>query len=66
MPPTKREAVAAIAAFTGADPSGFNSMLDLREGTKKLGQIDVEGSLNSYVEFVEIVTNEVDRRLDVM
>ena len=66
MPPTKREAVAAIAAFTGADPSGFNSMLDLREGTKKPGQVDVEGSLNSYVEFVEIVTNEVDRRLDVM
>jgi predicted nucleotidyltransferase len=66
MPATKREAVAAIAAFTGADPSGFNSMLDLREGTKKPGQVDVEGSLNSYVEFVEIVTNEVDRRLDVM
>jgi predicted nucleotidyltransferase len=66
MPATKREAVAAIAAFTGADPSGFNSMLDLREATKKTGQLDVEGSLNSYVEFVEIVTNEVDRRLDVM
>jgi hypothetical protein len=66
MPATKREAVAAIAVFTGADPSGFNSILDLREGTKKTGQIDVEGSLNSYLEFVEIVTGEVDRRLDVM
>lgn len=66
LPATKREAVAAIAAFTGADPSGFDLMLDLREGTKKTGQIDVEGCLNSYVEFVEIVTNEVDRRLDVM
>jgi Nucleotidyltransferase domain len=66
MPATKREAVAAIAAFTGADPSGFYSILDLRAGTKKTGQVDVEGSLNSYLEFVEIVTNEVDRRLEVM
>jgi hypothetical protein len=66
MPATKREAVGAIAAFTGADPSGFYSILDLREGTKKMGQVDVEGSLNSYLEFVEIVTAEVDRRLEVM
>jgi hypothetical protein len=66
LPTNKREAVRAIAAFTGADPSGFYSILDLREGTKKTGQIDVEGSLNSYIEFVEVVTGEVDRRLDVM
>jgi hypothetical protein len=66
MPGTKREAVGAIAAFTGADPSGFYSILDLREGKKKTGQVDVEGSLNSYLEFVEIVTAEVDRRLEVM
>jgi hypothetical protein len=66
MPASKREAVGAIAAFTGADPSGFYSVLDLREGKKKTGQVDVEGSLNSYLEFVEIVTGEVDRRLEVM
>jgi hypothetical protein len=66
MPATKREAVAALATFTGANPAGFHAILDLREGTKQKGQIDVEGSLNSYVEFVEIATGEVDRRLDVM
>ena len=66
LPATKREAVRAIAAFTGADPSGFNSILDLREGTKMTGQIDVEGSLNAYIEFVEVVTGEVDRRLEAM
>src|SRR5271163_3552016 len=66
LPTTKREAVRAIAAFTGADPSGFYSILDLREGTKKTGQVDVEGSLNSYIEFVEVVTGEVDRRLEAM
>jgi hypothetical protein len=65
LPATKREAVGTIAAFTGADPSGFYSILDLREGTKKTGQVDVEGTLNSYVEFVEVVTGEVDRRLEV-
>jgi predicted nucleotidyltransferase len=66
MPATKREAVAALATFTGANPAGFHAILDLREGTKQKGQIDIEGSLNSYVEFVEIATGEVDRRLDVM
>ena len=66
LPATKREAVRAIAAFTGADPSGFNSILDLREGTKMTGQIDVEGSLNAYIEFVEVVSGEVDRRLEAM
>jgi hypothetical protein len=66
LPATKREAVSAIATYTGANPAGFHSILDLREGTKKTGQVDVEGSLNSYLEFVEIVTGEVDRRLDVM
>ena len=66
LPATKREAVSAIAAFTGADPSGFYSMLDLREGIKKTGQVDVEGTLNSYLEFVEVVTGEVDRRLEVI
>ncbi|HEY0701125.1 MAG TPA: nucleotidyltransferase domain-containing protein [Candidatus Acidoferrales bacterium] len=65
LPVTKREAVAAVAAFTGADPAGFNAILDLRDGAKSKGQIDVEGSLNSYVEFVAVVTNEVDRRLEV-
>jgi hypothetical protein len=66
MPATKREAVAALAAFTGANPTGFHAILDLREGVKKTGQIDVEGCLNSYVEFVEVATGEVDRRLDLM
>ena len=66
LPVTKREAVSSIASYTGANPAGFHAILDLREGTKKPGAIDIEGSLNSHVEFVEVVTGEVDRRLDVM
>jgi hypothetical protein len=65
-PKSKREAVTAVAALTGADPSAFHAVLDLREGKQKAGAIDVEASLHSYLEFVEVVTNEVDRRLDAI
>jgi hypothetical protein len=66
MPAGKREAVAAVASLTGADPSAFHALLDLREGKRKPRSIDVEASLHAYLEFVEIVTNEVDRRLDAL
>jgi hypothetical protein len=62
LPPTKREAVAAVAALTNTDSSSFQALLDLREG-KHNKKIDVEASLRSYLSFVEAVTNEVDRRL---
>jgi hypothetical protein len=64
MPATKREAVDAMAAFTGANPTAFHAILDLREGKKKERQIDIEASLHAYLEFVEVVTNEVDRRFN--
>jgi predicted nucleotidyltransferase len=63
-PHTKREAVAGVAALAGANPSAFEEMLDYREGKKKEKEIDIESALNNYLEFVEVVTNEVDRRLD--
>jgi hypothetical protein len=63
LPATKREAVAAIAVLTAADPTAFHSLLDLREGKKNNDAIDVEAALRSYLTFVEVVTNEVDRRL---
>lgn len=64
MPLTKRDAVAAMASLTGANPSAFHAVLDIRDAKSKEGEFDVEALLNSYMEFVEIVTNEVDRRLD--
>ena len=63
---TKREAVAAVAALTGADPAGFYAILDLREGKQKERKLDIEAGLHAYLEFVEVVTNEVDRRLDAL
>jgi predicted nucleotidyltransferase len=64
MPATKRETVNAIASLTGANPTAFQTVLDLREGKRKKSEIDVEVSLNAYLELVEVVTNEVDRRLE--
>jgi hypothetical protein len=63
-PHTKREAIAGVASLAGANPSAFDAMLDYREGKKKEKEIDVESAVNNYLEFVEVVTNEVDRRLD--
>jgi len=63
-PGTKREAVQAIAKTAGADASGFQSILDFREGKRKEKDIDIEATLQTYLEFVEVVTNEVDRRLE--
>jgi predicted nucleotidyltransferase len=61
MPQGKREAITSIASITGAEPSAFLALLDMREG--KRDKIDVEVSLRAYLTFVEAVTNEVDRRL---
>ncbi|MGH9689044.1 MAG: hypothetical protein ACRD5K_18375 [Candidatus Acidiferrales bacterium] len=61
-PNTKRESVAAMAAWTGADPSGFEAILDCKEGKRKPRQIDLEAALHSYVEFVTLAANETSRR----
>jgi len=61
----KREAVEGMATITGANPAAFQTILDFRAGKIKEKEIDVEVTLQTYLEFVEVVTNEVDRRLDV-
>jgi predicted nucleotidyltransferase len=60
----KREAVEAMATITGGNPSGFQTILEFRAGKLREKEIDVEATLHAYLEFVEVVTNEVDRRLD--
>jgi hypothetical protein len=66
MPATKREGVDGIASLTGGNPSAFHAILELREGKRNPRQIDVEETLHAYLELVEVVTNEVDRRLDAL
>jgi hypothetical protein len=63
-PQSKREAVDGVAALTGADASGFRSILEFRAGKLKEREIDVEAVLQTYLEFVEVATNEVDRRFE--
>ena len=63
MPATKREAVDAMAALTGANPTAFHAVLHPGRKAKER-QIDIEASLHAYLEFVEVVTNEVDRRFE--
>ena len=60
----KREAIDLIAKFAGSDPSGFHTILDLREGKKWEQDINVEETLNHYFGLVEAVANEYDRQLD--
>lgn len=60
-PQSKRESVAAMARWTAADPSGFEAILDYREGKRKKRKIDIEAALHSYLEFVDLAANEVER-----
>jgi hypothetical protein len=63
-PHGQRAAIDGVAALTGADPSAFHALLEFREGKRTEGDIDIEATLHAYLEFVEVATKEVDRRLD--
>ncbi|HEV3220034.1 MAG TPA: hypothetical protein VGZ48_09695 [Candidatus Acidoferrales bacterium] len=60
----KRDAVDRIARIADGNPNGFLTILDFREGKRKENEIEVAETLKNYVELIEKVTNEVDRRLD--
>lgn len=64
MPATKREAVEGVAALTGGNPSAFQAILELREGKRRAYKMDMEETMRAYLELVEVVTGEVDRRLE--
>lgn len=61
---SKRESIDRIGKFAGADPGGFHTILDFREGKLEPQQIDVEKTLNQYFAFVDAVTDRFDRQLD--
>jgi predicted nucleotidyltransferase len=60
----KREAIERVGRFAHADPSGFLTILDFREGKRKQREIVVEQTLERFFAFVEAVTDEFDRQLD--
>jgi hypothetical protein len=63
-PLTKREAVDGVSTLSGGDASGFRTILDFRAGQVREKDIDIEATLHAYTEFVEVVTDEVDRRFE--
>jgi predicted nucleotidyltransferase len=64
MPANKREAIDGVASLTGGNPSAFRAIREVREGKRKPRHIDIEETLHAYLELVELVANEVDRRLE--
>jgi len=66
MPASKRDAVAAVASLAAADPSAFHSVLDVREGKRDKELLAVEPTLRKYLEFVDAVTSDVDRRFEAL
>ena len=61
-PKSMREAVEAAAHLVGTDPKPILTILEAREGKRKTADIDVEEVLHGYLELVELITDEVDRR----
>jgi hypothetical protein len=62
----KRDAIERAAKLTGVDANGFLAVLDFREKKMKEKDIDMAATARSYFKLVEAVTDEVDRRLEVL
>ncbi|MGB6844913.1 MAG: hypothetical protein WBE09_08450, partial [Candidatus Acidiferrales bacterium] len=58
----KRDSIVGVASVTGADPSAFQQILDLREGKRAIRDLDVEVVVHDYLVFVEVFADEIDRR----
>jgi predicted nucleotidyltransferase len=63
VPDSKRAVIDHIARLVGSNASAFHTILDVREGKQKESQVDVTATVRAYLELVERVTDEVDRRL---
>ena len=62
-PAGRREVVTDVARLAGSRPESFFAVLDLREGKRKPREISARSTLREYLEVIERVTDEVDRRL---
>ncbi len=61
---TKRQIVAQLADLLGFDASGFNTVLDVREGRRRESDVDAAALFTSYLEALTRVTEEIDRRME--
>lgn len=62
-PAGRRDVVAEIARLSGGRPDGFLAVLDVREGKRQARDLKAGETLREYLDLVERVTDEVDRRL---
>lgn len=62
-PQSRREVVGEVARLVGVSPDSFMTVLDIREGKRQAGDVKAREDLRGYLELVERVTEEVDRRL---
>jgi hypothetical protein len=58
-----RDVVGQVAEHVGVRPDAFWSILELREGRRTAAALNVRETLRGFLELVEHVTDEVDRRL---
>lgn len=62
-PSGKRETMNRLSQLLEFDPAPFNAILDVREGRKRGGDVDVQSTFSAYLQGVARVAEEVDRRL---
>lgn len=62
-PVGRRDVVAEIARLSGGRPDAFLAVLDVREGKRQSRDVKARETLREYLDLVERVTDEVDRRL---
>ncbi|HKW89514.1 MAG TPA: nucleotidyltransferase domain-containing protein [Candidatus Acidoferrales bacterium] len=63
VPDSRREIIEHIAKLVGASPDAFIAILAVREGRQKSSELDATETLKGFVDLVERMTDEVDRRL---
>jgi predicted nucleotidyltransferase len=62
-PAGRHQVVNDIARLIGAGPESFLTVLDVREGKRQAHDVNARETLREYLDMVERVTDEVDRRL---
>jgi len=62
-PSSRHDIVPAVAKLAVARPDGFLAVLELREGKRQPREVRARETLRDYLDLVERVTDEVDRRL---
>ncbi len=63
MPTSRRRAVDRMTTLLGFDGRAFHAVLDIREGKRRVKDVEAEALFGEYLEGVSRVVDEVDRRL---